>query len=145
MADFWYIEPAFPGADEGTLTRWVITAMMIANAIVMIWFGVMIVSGRNWMFFLAILYMALNVVLSITDQFGWIDALILLLNLMCVGDVVRYQASDESDRQSIFRRVVNVMDYQDNLPLSEAVFFILLSLSPETEAWLCHHERCPGA
>ena len=58
---------------------------MLANAAVMIWFGVMIVTGQNWIFFLAILYMALNVVLSITDQFGWIDALILLLNLCVLG------------------------------------------------------------
>ena len=75
----------FRALDGGSLTRWVITAMMIANAVVMIWFGVMIVSGRNWIFFLAILYMALNVVLSITDQFGWIDAIILLLNLIVLG------------------------------------------------------------
>ena len=75
----------FRALDGGSLTRWVITIMMIANAMVMTWFGVMIVSGRNWIFFLAILYMALNVVLSITDQFGWIDALILLLNLCLLG------------------------------------------------------------
>ena len=75
----------FRAIDGGTLTRWVITVLMITNAIVMIWFGVMIVSGRNWVFFLAILYMAVNVVLSITDQFGWIDAIILLLNLCVLG------------------------------------------------------------
>jgi sugar phosphate permease len=75
----------FRAIDEGSLTRWVITIMMIANAIVMIWFGVMIVTGRNWVFILAILYMALNVVLSIADQFGWVDALILLLNLIMLG------------------------------------------------------------
>jgi hypothetical protein len=65
--------------------RLILSVLMIANAAVMIWFGVMIVTGRNWVFFLAILYMALNVVLSITDQFGWIDALILLLNLCVLG------------------------------------------------------------
>ena len=75
----------FRALDGGSLARWVITAMMIANAVVMAWFGVMIVSGRKWVFFLAILYMALNVVLSITDQFGWIDAVILLLNLIVLG------------------------------------------------------------
>jgi hypothetical protein len=75
----------FRALDEDTLTRWIITIMMIANAFVMIWFGVMIPSGRAWIFFLAILYMALNVILSITDQFGWIDALILLLNLCLLG------------------------------------------------------------
>jgi hypothetical protein len=71
--------------DDSSALRWVLSILMFANAAVMAWFGVMIVSGRNWVFFLAILYMALNVVLSITDQFGWIDALILLLNLVVLG------------------------------------------------------------
>ena len=70
---------------DGSPLHWVITVLMIANAIVMLWFGVKIVSGQKWIFFLGILYMALNVVLSITDQFGWIDALILLLNLCLLG------------------------------------------------------------
>ena len=77
----------FRAIDGGSLVRWVITALMIANAAVMFWFGVMIVSRRNWVFFLGILYMALNVVLSITDQFGWIDAIILLLNL-CILEML---------------------------------------------------------
>jgi hypothetical protein len=83
----------FRAINDGGLARWVITALMIANAIVMFWFGVMIVGGRNWVFFLAILYMALNVVLSITDQFGWVDAIILLLNLCLLGllFVTRYR------------------------------------------------------
>jgi hypothetical protein len=71
--------------DGGSSLRWILSTLMFANAIVMVWFGIMIVSGRTWVFFLAILYMALNVVLSITDQFGWIDALILLLNLIVLG------------------------------------------------------------
>jgi hypothetical protein len=44
-----------------------------------------IISGRKGIFYLAILYVAVNVVLSITDQFGLIDALILLLNLCLLG------------------------------------------------------------
>ncbi len=73
--------------DGGSLTRWVITVMMIANAAVMLWLGVKIVTGQNRIFFLAILYTVLNVVLSIADQFGWIDALILLLNLCLLGSL----------------------------------------------------------
>ena len=76
---------AFRFADGGSLTRLIYAILMVANAVVMVWFGVMIVSGRNWVFFLGILYIALNVLLSITDQFGWIDALILLLNLCLFG------------------------------------------------------------
>jgi hypothetical protein len=71
--------------SDGSPLHWVITVLMIANAMVMLWFGVKIVSGGKRIFFLGILYVALNVVLSITDQFGWIDALILLLNLCLLG------------------------------------------------------------
>ena len=63
--------------------RLILSWLMLANAIVMIELGVLIVHRRPWILFIAILFMALNVVLSITDQFGWIDAVILLLNL-CV-------------------------------------------------------------
>ena len=77
----------FRALDGGSLARWLITVMMIANAAVMLWLGVKIVTGQNRIFFLAILYTALNVVLSIADQFGWIDALILLLNLCLLGSL----------------------------------------------------------
>ncbi|MGD8404201.1 MAG: hypothetical protein PVJ21_11110 [Anaerolineales bacterium] len=71
--------------EDRSPTRLVYAVLMIVNALVMAWFGIMLVTRRNWIFFLAILYVALNVVLSITDQFGWIDALILLLNLVILG------------------------------------------------------------
>ena len=70
---------------QGMDWRFILSVLMVANALVMIVFGVLLASGRAWVFFLAILYMALNVVLSITDQFGLIDALILLLNLVVLG------------------------------------------------------------
>ena len=65
--------------------RLVYSVLMVANAAVMLWFGFMIIRAQAHIFFLAILYIALNVVLSITDQFGWIDAIILLLNLTILG------------------------------------------------------------
>ena len=65
--------------------RWILTIMMIANAAILIWFGVTIADGESQVFFLAIIYTALNIVLSITDQFGWVDFLILLLNLCLLG------------------------------------------------------------
>jgi len=87
---------------DGSLARWVITIMMFINAVVMFWFGMKIVGGQNWIFFLAILYTALNVVLSITDQFGWIDALILLLNLCLLGllFVARQRINQEAKTSS---------------------------------------------
>ena len=65
--------------------RLIFSVLMVANAAVLVWFGVMIVRAQAHIFFLAILYIALNAVLSITDQFGWIDALILFLNLTNLG------------------------------------------------------------
>ena len=72
------------GAGAGNW-RLVQSMLMLVNAVVMAWFGLQIDNGRAWVFFLAITYLALNVVLSITDQFGWFDALILLLNLALLG------------------------------------------------------------
>ena len=65
--------------------RMILSGLMITNAAVMAWFGVKIVRAQNHIIFFAIIYMTLNVVLSVTDQFGWIDALILLLNLIVLG------------------------------------------------------------
>ena len=65
--------------------RFILSVLMVANAVVMIVLGVLLASGRAWIFFVAIMYMALNVVLSFTDQFGFVDALILLLNLVVLG------------------------------------------------------------
>jgi hypothetical protein len=84
----WFVFGAislFRVTDGGDLLHRAIALMMLANAAVMFWLGVLIVSGRAQIFFLAILYVALNAVLSITDQFGWIDFLVLLLNLCLLG------------------------------------------------------------
>jgi hypothetical protein len=75
----------FLAVKVGTLTRWVYSLLMFANAAVMVWLGTQIVSGRKGIIFLAIVYMAINVLLTITDQFGMVDALILLLNLSLLG------------------------------------------------------------
>ena len=72
-------------ASGGDTLRWFLSALMAANAAALAWFGVRLIPGRVRIFDLAILYMALNAVLSITDQFGLVDALILLLSLSVLG------------------------------------------------------------
>jgi hypothetical protein len=67
--------------------RLVLSGLMLANAAVMFWLGMKIVGAQTRIFFFAILYMALNVVLSITDQFGWYDLGVLLLNLIILGSL----------------------------------------------------------
>ena len=75
-------------ADGGTTVRWMISMLMIANAVVMVGLGALIVSRRSWIFSATTLYMAVNIVLTITDQFGLVDALILLLNLCILGVLI---------------------------------------------------------
>jgi hypothetical protein len=88
--------------EAGTTIRWVYSLLMFANAMVMFWFGLQIVSGRKGVFFLAIVYMAINVVLTITDQFGIMDALILFLNLILLGLLfVARQRLNQSENQML--------------------------------------------
>jgi hypothetical protein len=51
---------------------------------------------------LAIIYTALNIVLSLTDQFGWIDFLVLLLNLCLLGllFVTRHRMNQAAEASS---------------------------------------------
>ena len=87
-AAIWFLFSAmnlFRVIEAGSALRWVLTIVMIANAAILLWFGVEIADGRMQLFPLAIVYTALNAVLSLTDQFGWVDFLILLLNLCLLG------------------------------------------------------------
>jgi hypothetical protein len=87
-AAIWFLFGAmnlFRVIEVGSALRWVLTIVMIANAAILLWFGVEIADGRMQLFPLAIVYTALNAVLSLTDQFGWVDFLILLLNLCLLG------------------------------------------------------------
>jgi hypothetical protein len=88
--------------ETGSAVRWILTAMMIVNAAILVWFGVDITDEQTQLFPVAILYTALNAVLSITDQFGWIDFLVLLLNLCLLGllFVIRHRMKQAAESSS---------------------------------------------
>jgi hypothetical protein len=71
--------------NGGGNLRFALSVLMFINAGFFIGFGFLIRKAQPWVFFLGILYVTVNVVLSITDQFGWIDFLIMLLNLVLLG------------------------------------------------------------
>jgi phosphoglycerol transferase MdoB-like AlkP superfamily enzyme len=75
----------FLAISDGNAQRWVISLLMAGNAAVLAWFGMKLDPERLQLFTLAILYMALNAVLSITDQFGTADALVLFFSLCVMG------------------------------------------------------------
>jgi phosphoglycerol transferase MdoB-like AlkP superfamily enzyme len=82
---FFAVLSLFLAISDGNALRWVISLLMAGNAAVLTWFGVKLDPERVQLFTLAILYMALNAVLSITDQFGTADALVLFLSLCVMG------------------------------------------------------------
>ena len=71
--------------NGGGNLRFALSVLMLINAGIFVGFGFLIRKAQPWVFFLGILYVTVNVVLSITDQFGWIDFLIMFLNLVLLG------------------------------------------------------------
>lgn len=59
----------------------VIAFLMFANAAALLICGLGIASGKSWFYLLAIAVLAVNILLTVTDQFGIIDLLTLLLDL----------------------------------------------------------------
>lgn len=88
--------------EAGNALRWILTIMMIANAAILVWFGVEIADEQTRLFPLAIVYTALNVVLSVMDQFEWADYLVLFLNLCLLGllFVTRYRMNQAAEVSS---------------------------------------------
>ncbi|MEW5830222.1 MAG: hypothetical protein AB1846_15110 [Chloroflexota bacterium] len=75
---------AASGADPA-IWRWVYAVLMLINGGLMLWFGFRIATASRQVFFFAILYVALIIVVSIMDQFGAVDAVFLALNLALLG------------------------------------------------------------
>ena len=75
---------AASGADPA-IWRWVYGVLMLINGGLMLWFGSRIATASRQVFFFAILYVALIIVVSVMDQFGAVDAVFLALNLALLG------------------------------------------------------------
>jgi len=62
--------------------------LMLGDALAMLLCGLFIRSGKPVVFWLAIATLSLNILLSIFDQFGWVDILFVLLNASTLGLVL---------------------------------------------------------
>jgi len=63
----------------------VIAAMMFGNALCMLASGLWIGKARKLSFFFALAVLAINIILTFTDQFGWYDFGTLLIDLTILG------------------------------------------------------------
>ncbi|GAB4415594.1 MAG: hypothetical protein Kow002_00780 [Anaerolineales bacterium] len=74
--------------ETAVVLRRLCSGLMLANVLVMLWLGFQIMKGSREIFFFAMLYLALNAALSVSDRFGLRDTLILLLNLCLLGMIL---------------------------------------------------------
>jgi hypothetical protein len=58
---------------------WVLGSLFIIDAIVFLWLNRVIGRGKKWIFYFAIIFVGVNIILIIIDQFGMIDLFFLLL------------------------------------------------------------------
>jgi len=67
------------------MTTWVVVILMVGNA------GAMLISGwglgrhRKWFYYLAIAVLVVNIILTLTDQFGPLDLATLIIDLVAFG------------------------------------------------------------
>ena len=83
-----------PGSQTGqiqTMALQVITALMLANACAMVVVGVGLARRQNIFYYLALAILAVNIVLTVTDQFGLFDAITLIFDLAILARLLVFR------------------------------------------------------
>jgi len=66
----------------------VYTVLMLGDALVMLACGLLIGARKTANFWFAVTLLSLNILLSVFDQFGWVDLFFVLLNAFTLGLVL---------------------------------------------------------
>jgi hypothetical protein len=69
IAAAYLIRPALSGTPI-SLLQWIIAQLMLGNAAVIIWLGHNLRNGRKLFYYLSLLSLLFNILLTITDDFG---------------------------------------------------------------------------
>jgi hypothetical protein len=75
-------------ASEPKMYMWIVMGLMFANALVMVWLGWGIGRQSRRFFYLAVGYLVFTMILTITDDFGLADLLMLIANVGLLGLLV---------------------------------------------------------
>jgi hypothetical protein len=69
------------GSSSGSpLVAWIIAALMAGNAAAMLWLGVRLVKAGRRTYVMALAFLLVNILLTITDQFGLWDGITLAID-----------------------------------------------------------------
>jgi hypothetical protein len=73
--------------EQGT-TTWIVALLMFGNVGAMLICGAGIGTGRVVFYYLAIFVLVVNIILTLTDQFGIFDLITLLIDLILLGILI---------------------------------------------------------
>jgi hypothetical protein len=77
----WYLIPLFGEVGGPAISAWILTGLMLANALAMLLLAWGIVKRRRLVYYLALALILVNILLSVTDEFGPLDLVSLMLGL----------------------------------------------------------------
>ena len=70
------------------LSNLIVTSLMVANALAMLVCGLGLSRGSIWFYLLALAILAVNILLSVADQFGLLDFITLVIDLGLLGILI---------------------------------------------------------
>jgi len=70
---------------DQAMTVWIVAILMFGNAGAMLWAGVGLGKQQKRFYYLAILVLAVNILLTVTDQFGIFDFITLMMDAVLLG------------------------------------------------------------
>jgi hypothetical protein len=73
------------GATDQTMTMWVVGILALSNGAAMLLAGIGIGKPNRLFFIFALAVLALNIILTFTDEFGILDLLTLLMDLVLLA------------------------------------------------------------
>jgi len=75
----------FPVGDANKIFAWVVVGLMVANALALLWVAWGVGRGSHFLFRLGLAQVGVNLILSVTDQIGAWDLIVLLLNAITLA------------------------------------------------------------
>ena len=90
------------GNPDHTITAWIVAILMFGNAGAMLWSGVGIGKQQKRFYYLAVAVLIVNIILTVTDQFGILDLITLVIDLALFGLLIatRKRYSNPPDREA---------------------------------------------
>lgn len=75
----------FPVGDDHAVFAGVVVGLMFANALILLWVAWGVGRGNQQLYWLGLAQVGVNLILSVTDQIGAWDLIILLLNAITLA------------------------------------------------------------